>query len=153
MSAWDEGHREFEIALAGTPDADLWTRPHPHLLSVGELAGHVTYYESRMTTGHLSAEQIVGPLVDRAFSYYNEGVGHPVNMTMTTDELISEVKRVHHEARQRMVDLDPAGADLIPDRDGATWGGYLQYLVFHVAYHAGQVYSVRHLLGHLTEDN
>jgi len=25
--------------------------------------------------------------------------------------------------------------------------------VFHVAYHTGQAYSVRHLLGHETEDN
>ncbi len=34
-----------------------------------------------------------------------------------------------------------------------TWGNLVQYQVFHVAYHTGQIYSVRHLLGHETEDN
>ncbi len=153
IGVWDEGHREFEISLEGIGDEDLWVRPHPSLLSVGELAGHVTYYESRMTTGHLPDGQIAGPLVDKAFSYYTEGVGHPVNIAITAAELVAEVKRVHAEARAAVLSCDPDAEEPIPGRDGATWGGYLQYLGFHVAYHAGQVYSVRHLLGHRTEDN
>ena len=43
---WDEAHREFAIACEGLADEDLWTRPEPRLLSVGELAGHIAYWQA-----------------------------------------------------------------------------------------------------------
>jgi hypothetical protein len=39
------------------------------------------------------------------------------------------------------------------DPSGFTYGSYLEYAVFHTAYHVGQMYSVRHLLGEQTPDN
>ena len=47
IDAWDEAHREFAIALEGLDDKDLWVRPHPRLLSIGELAAHIAATEAR----------------------------------------------------------------------------------------------------------
>jgi hypothetical protein len=154
ISAWDEAHREFAIALEGLSDEDLWTRPHPRLLSVGELAGHLTYWQSKQITGHLPPEeQPRGVLVDPAFGYYTNHVEHPVKLEMGVEEVGREVKRVHVEARAALIKMDPGKDDPMPGRPKGTWENYLQYQVFHVAYHTGQVYSVRHLLGHATTDN
>jgi uncharacterized damage-inducible protein DinB len=50
---------------------------------------------------------------------------------------------------------------LNPDLDGrapywpahSNYGEYLRYAAFHIAYHTGQMYSARHLLGEVTPDN
>ena len=44
MMALDNAHREFYFVFEGLTDDDLWRRAHPNLLSVGELAGHVSYW-------------------------------------------------------------------------------------------------------------
>lgn len=49
LGAWDEAHWEFTLAFEGLSDEDLWKRAHPRLLSVGELAGHVAYWQSVWT--------------------------------------------------------------------------------------------------------
>jgi len=155
IQAWDEGHREFAIALEGLSDEDLWRRAHPRLLSVGELAGHITYYEA---IGHIaedSSSQIVSPLADPAFRYYTDEVEKPVVFEMGVDELLKEVARVHEESKRVVLELDPDAADKVSSKTfaGWSWAYYLQYRVFHIAYHTGQIYSVRHLLGHSTTDN
>ncbi len=153
IQAWDEGHREFAIALEGLSDEDLWTRPHPKLLSIGELAGHMMYWEALMVgKDRLPGDVIEGILVDPAFNYYTEEIGQPVKLDIGVAELLTEVKRVHELAKKAMLDFDPASADALPG-EGWTWGYYLQYRVFHTAYHTGQAYSVRHLLGHTPTDN
>ncbi len=80
--AWDEGHRELAIALNGTPDGDLWTRPNPRLLSVGELAGHVAFWEAVRAEGmgnkpDVAQLRIKSPLVDPGFHYYTHLVDKP----------------------------------------------------------------------------
>ena len=58
---------------------------------------------------------------------------------------------------ETMVDfmaLSPDPATLIPNcQSGFTYGEALEYAVFHIAYHTGQMYSVRHLLGDEPPDN
>ena len=151
LPAWDEGQRELAIALEGVTDEDLWVRPHERLLSIGELAGHITYYEAAMTVGQ--SGKIQSLLVDSRFDYYTSNIGHPIVLDMGADELRREVARVHAEAKGELTQVNPSSTDPIPWREGATWGGYAQYLVFHVAYHTGQIYSARHMMGHETEDN
>ncbi len=160
IAAWEEGHREFSIALEGLADDAVWLRPHPNLLSLGELAGHVAYYEAVMITGpgpdnqpDLDRVPIKSPLVDKAFAYYTDTLGKPVVLGLGAAELVAEFGRVHAEAKVALLRFERDSDDPIPGYAKATWGGNLQYLVFHVAYHAGQAYSVRHLLGHETPDN
>lgn len=156
VDAWDEGHREFAIALGGLSDEDLWKRAHPRLLSVGELAGHVAYWQAVWITGggthnpDLAQLPVKSPLLNQAFRYYTSSVEQPFEIQMGTAQILEEVMRVHEAAKAAVADKDING--IYPGQWG-TWGNVVQYQVFHVAYHTGQVYSVRHMLGHETEDN
>jgi|SRR5579862_1607007 len=156
IEAWDEAHREFAIALGGLRDEDLWKRAHPRLLSVGELAGHVAYWQAVWTLGggndrpDLAQLPIRSPLLDHAFRYYTTNVDHAFELSLGTAHVIEEVKRIHEAAKAAVRDN---GKDDPCQSQWGTWGNLVQYQVFHVAYHTGQAYSVRHLLGHETEDN
>jgi uncharacterized damage-inducible protein DinB len=156
FEAWDEAHREFAIALEGLSDEDLWRRAHPRLLSVGELAGHVAYGQAIWTMGpggdrpKVEQVSITSPLLNEAFRYYLLNVDHPFQVEMGTDEVLKEITRIHQAAK--IAAADKGKNEPYPGHWG-TWGNLIQYQVFHVAYHTGQVYSVRHLLGHETEDN
>jgi uncharacterized damage-inducible protein DinB len=165
IEAWDEAYREFAIAMGGLSDEDLWKRPHPRLLSVGELAGHIAYGQAIWVFGDGSnrpnPEQlpIRSPLIDHAYRYYTSMVEHASPQTPNTQhptpplnatQVLEEVLRIHEAAKAAVAGKgleDPCPSHW------RTWGNLVQYQVFHVAYHTGQVYSVRHLLGHETEDN
>jgi hypothetical protein len=156
IEAWDEGHREFAIALGGLSDDDLWTRAHPRLLSVGELAGHVAYWQAVWVLGggndrpDLEQLPIKSPLLDHAFRYYTSNVDHAFKVELGTTQVLAEVARIHEAAKEALA--GKAKDDAYPGQWG-TWGYLVQYQAFHIAYHTGQAYSVRHLLGHETEDN
>ena len=42
----DLGYYELKIAFEGLADENVWKRPTPGLLSVGELAGHIAFWEA-----------------------------------------------------------------------------------------------------------
>ena len=154
ISALDEGHRELVIALEGLPDEDVWRRPHENLLSVGEVVGHVAYWEGvRLASAPDEGSTIASPLVDRAFRYYTGQLGHSVALDLSSAQLIAEIQRVHAEARASLVATNPQLNDPFPGPFQSTWKDCLQYMAFHVAYHTGQIYSARHMFGHVTEDN
>lgn len=154
ISVLDEGHRELVIALGGLADQDVWTRPNPNLLSIGELVGHVAYWEAvRLASAPNDGSTIESPLINRGFRYYTGQIGQPVVLNVTAEELTREVVRVHSEARAALLALNPDLEDPFPGPYQSTWRDCLQYMGFHVAYHTGQVYSARHILGHTTEDN
>lgn len=158
IKAWDEGHRELAEAFIGLQDEDVWTRPHPKLLSVGEIAGHIAHWDAVWIAGsglktNLADLPIQGPLIDPSFRYYTTSALSPVQLEMGAKELWAEVDRVHKEARAIVIKAGPDSEDIPPGYEKMTWGGILQYRAFHVAYHTGQIYSVRHLLGHETVDN
>ncbi len=156
IEAWDEGHREFKIAFGNFPDEDLWKRPHQRLLSAGELAAHVAYWQAVWIMGggnmkpDLDQLPIKSPLLNDAFRYYTISVNNEFRLELNATDLIAEVMRVHEAAKA--VVADKQKDDSYPGM-WQTWGNLIQYQAFHVAYHTGQVYSVRHLLGHETEDN
>lgn len=156
MEAWDEAHREFAIALGGLPDDELWIRAHPRLLSVGELAGHVAYWQAVWVSGggdskpDLAQLPIKSPLLQEGFRYYTASVEAPFQIALGTEAVLDQVMEVHEAAKAFIG--DKGKDDAYPGQWG-TWGNLVQYQAFHVAYHTGQVYSVRHLLGHQTEDN
>lgn len=156
IEAWDEGHREFAIALGEISTEDLWKRAHPRLLSVGELAGHVAYWQAVWVLGEgdprpdLERLPVRSPLLDHAFRYYTGSVDSPVRLDLDANRLLEEVMRVHEAAKAAVA---VKGKDDPYPGQWRTWGAVVQYQVFHVAYHTGQAYSVRHLMGHETEDN
>lgn len=156
IAAWDEGHRELAISLSDFPDQDLWKRPNPKLLSAGELAGHIAYWQAVWVGAEgkdrpeLDSLSIKSPLINHAFRYYTTNVETAVALNLSSQQVLEELMRVHNEVKSvvqsKQIDEPYPG-------QWRTWGNLVQYQVFHVAYHTGQIYSVRHLLGHATEDN
>ena len=163
------GYFEAKEAFVGLADENVWKRPAKDLLSVGELAGHIAYWEAVRLAGE-GVEQLFGltqpdleecrvtsPLIDHRFQYHSTTVGTPPSeqhLAMTAEQVCRELVRVHEEAaayfKARNLDLAICPPGWPP---GSSYGELLRYLAFHVAYHTGQIYSARHLLGEKTPDN
>ncbi len=154
VNAWDDAQWEFSLVFEGLSDADLWKRAHPKLLSVGELAGHVCHWEAVMWGEETDAVAIKSPLVDKRFSYYTTSAAdEPVVLDLTVAQVLEEMKRVHEEAKAAVIAQDPNLEESLPSNEKVKWANWLRYRSFHVAYHCGQAYSVRHMMGHTTTDN
>jgi hypothetical protein len=152
------GHWELGEVLEGLPDADLWRRPHPKLLSIGEMMGHIAYWEATRFTGPLVEDDPRGPLVDPRFRYYDPNVDEPVALDIGVAEAAAQLKAVHEAAAKVVRDLDPDSQDKPGPGfswmgEDATWGDLVMYMAFHVGYHTGQAASARHLMGHTIKDN
>ncbi len=139
---------EMSEAFAGLEDKELWVRPHSRLLSIGELATHVAFGEARWLLPSLES-----PLNNDKIDYYPRAIVHPFTLEMTAKELYDEVKSVHEICKAHILKTLPDLAEKHPEREDWTWGYTLEYMAFHIAYHTGQMYSVRHILGHETADN
>lgn len=144
VAIWEMGE-----AFTGMPDNELWVRAHPNLLSVGELAAHVAYGEAT----HFLGDGFSSPLIQTVARYYSSNIVEPYSLPMSASEVYQEVKRIHEACKASWIANPKSPDELNPHREGHTWGWTLEYQVFHVAYHTGQIYSVRHLLGHETVDN
>ncbi|MFM7188195.1 MAG: hypothetical protein ACKO14_10320 [Armatimonadota bacterium] len=135
-------------------DTDLWVRPHANLLSVGELACPVVYslvtYANKVNAEGL----LISPLAIQSTSYYLHNIGTPIQMELGVADITAEVERVQKVAKSVFLAAS-SGRDepLAFDGPGRTLGEFADYMVFHVAYHTGQAFSVRHLMGHKTNDN
>jgi hypothetical protein len=154
------GYYELKFAFEGLADENVWKRPAPSLLSVGEIAGHMAFWEAVRLAGEgpdPAKCRIRSPLVDRRFSYYPHTLAEPpaeLHLAMTAQQVLAELLRVHEAALASFKALGPDPADRIPGcPTGFSYGQYLEYAVFHTAYHTGQIYSARHLLGETTTDN
>lgn len=154
------GYYELTFAFEGLADENVWKRPAEGLLSIGELAGHLAYWEAIRLAGEgedLALCRIQSPLVDARFRYQSltkTVLPSEQHLALTAAQVGAELKRVHEEAVAHFKALSPDPGTRIPGcPTGFTYGEYLEYAVFHTAYHTGQMYSVRHLLGEETPDN
>jgi hypothetical protein len=162
------GYYEVTFAFEGLSDAHVWERPGVGLLSVGELAGHVAYWEAVRLAGGvgdieahaasgLEACAVKSPLIDHRFRYHTatlETAPSDEHRAMTAEQVLKELLRVHAEAVAHLRARAPEPGDTVPGHPaGHTYGEFLKYLAFHVAYHTGQMFSARHLLGETTPDN
>jgi uncharacterized damage-inducible protein DinB len=150
MQALDTAIWELGEGFKGLSDDDVWRRAHPRLLSVGELAAHIAYWEAKSFMG----DGFESPLTaNEAARYYDPNVDEPYALPLGAESVYDEVKRVHEACKAAYAANPPDSEDANPFREGWTWGKLVEYQVFHIAYHTGQVYSVRHLMGHETVDN
>lgn len=156
----------FELgeAFKGLKDVNVWKRPAPGLLSIGEQAGHMAYWEAvRLASDgtdnsdrpDLSSCKVKSPLIDEGFRYYTTSVKSPPPddcLKMTADQVWAELQRVHKQSIAHFKALNP-DLDSPAPWWHSTYRDYLLYAAFHTAYHTGQIYSVRHLLGETPPDN
>jgi hypothetical protein len=168
LSVLELGFFEVAEAFNGLADENVWKRPAETLLSVGEMAGHIAYWLALRLAGEgkdgtwrpdLTKCPVSSPLIDDRFAYYPATMAAPPSeehRAMTAEQVCRELLRVHKETvahfRALKPDLDSAapGWGWPPEH---TYGEFLKYAIFHVSYHTGQMYSVRHLLGEDTPDN
>lgn len=159
VDAWEMAMWQFMLVFKGLRDEDLWVRPHPDLLSIGEIVCHVGLDEIQsMQEPALRHESdyatwpIQSPFLNRALYYYDKNLAEPVVLALSVEEVKAELQRVHDEAKKVVLRKPRDLSDIIEGSDG-TWGGQLNYRIFHLAYHAGQAYSLRHMMGHDTANN
>lgn len=166
LSALDVAYFEVTEAFRGMADENVWKRPAPGLLSVGELAAHHVYWEAVRLAGagsdafgkpDLATCPVHSVLIDSRFSYYPVTLANPpseAHLAMNAEHLCTEMLRLHEEAVAHFRGLNP-DLDITPPGWPPEWTyrKFLQYLSFHLAYHTGQMYTVRHLLGEETPDN
>lgn len=164
LESLDLGYYEAQFAFQGLADENVWKRPAEGILSVGELAGHTAYWEALRWAGdNFSFEAgpddcpVKSPLIDTRFRYHPNTVAQPPSpehLAMSAAQVWAELQRVHQESmallRGRTIDLN-AGPPGSPHP--GTYRDYLKYQAFHIAYHVGQMYTVRHLLGETPPDN
>src|SRR5690348_6358622 len=146
----EQDYFELGEAFKGLADENVWRRPAPGLLSVGELAGHIAYWEAIRLAGEgqdLSKCRVSSPLIDNRFGYYPTTLETPPSKehrAMTAEQVYRELLRVHEESVAHFKALNPDPDTRIPGcPTGFTYGQYLEYAVFHIAYHTGQMYSAR----------
>jgi hypothetical protein len=73
---------------------------------------------------------------------------------MTAKEVCAELLRVHKEAVAYFKNVTP-DLNACPPGYAPPWSyrEFVRYASIHVAYHTGQIYTVRHLLGEVPPDN
>jgi hypothetical protein len=165
LEALELGYYEVQFAFEGLADENVWKRPADGLLSVGELAGHIAYWIAVRFAGEggdasrpdLTACRISSPLIDHRFAYHPTTITAPPSeqhLAMTAEQVYGELVRVYEESvahfKTRDPDLNSTPPGYPPEY---TYRELLKYAAFHVAYHTGQMYSARHLLGEETPDN
>jgi hypothetical protein len=155
----------FEVgeAFKGLGDENVWKRPADGLLSIGELAGHIAYWEAVRLAGEgedrppdLEKCHVKSLLIDARFSYYPSTLSIPPSeqqLAMTTEQVGSELLRIHKESVAYFKSKNPDLNTFASGHPQFKYSEYLKYAIFHVSYHTGQMYSVRHLLGEVTPDN
>ena len=152
--AWDSGFWEFSLVFEDLNDADLWFRPHENLLSIGEITCHIMYYLTMYANKLAADPMLASPLSVKDASYYLHNVGSPIQLKMSVADVAAEVDRVQRDVKAVFL-ASTAERDepLAFNGPGETFGQFADYMVFHIAYHTGQAFSVRHLMGHKTNDN
>ena len=157
----DQGYFEVGEAFKGLADENVWQRPADGLLSIGEIAGHIAYWEALRFAGEgedIDKCLITSPLIDKVFRYYKtsiETAPSEKHLALTAEQVYSELMRVHSEAVSHIKALNPdmAATPVGQTPGGFNYGSQFEYMIFHIGYHTGQMYSVRHLLGDKTVDN
>ena len=131
LEALELGYYEVTFAFEGLVDDKVWKRPSKSLLSVGELAGHVAYWEAVKFAGEgedLAKCRVSSPLIDSRFRYYPETLetsGSDQQRAMSAKEVCAELLRVHEEAMAHFKMLSP---DLAGHPPG--WQAHYTYLYF-----------------------
>lgn len=153
-AAWSAAHWEFSLVFEDLSDEDLWRRADPRLLSVGELVCHVVYWQLNYANKLDPTANLDSPLRREEARYYLSSVDRALRLDMTVADTARELDRVHKASAAVFLASDLESEASMPfEGPGRTMGEFADYMLFHVAYHTGQAFSVRHLMGHRTNDN
>ncbi len=163
IRAWDWSFVDLDMAFEGLSLDTLHHRPNQNTISIAEIAAHTVYSEASIILRYLLGvpkEDWGDHLMLRdPYGWPPTILEHPPK-----PELLAmnpqEVKQSWRDQHQRILTaLD--GYDKGPDhRFQDEWSEAapdvetrLRFAAYHVAYHIGQIYTIRHILGEDTPDN
>lgn len=162
VEAWHWMYFETDLAFGGLSEENLHRRPADGLLSVSEHVAHVARSEASIVNRYLFGQE-PNDWADCLFRQPEFGwpptmLEGPVNAELSR-MTVREVMDAYLEQHGRCYKL-ARGLDLEPDHafedDWSrvrTVRDRLRIAAYHVAYHTGQIYSVRHFLGEETPEN
>jgi uncharacterized damage-inducible protein DinB len=162
IEAWHWMYFETDLVLGGVRPKNLHRRPAPNLLSISEHLAHIARSEGSIICRFLALqpddEWQTSVMTRPIFGWPPTMLEHPVEpdlASMTLEEVTEEYLRLHEHCYRvaQSLELEPdQGFEDQWDRV-TTVRDRLRIAAYHVAYHAGQIYSVRHLLGEETPEN
>lgn len=163
IEAWDWSYVDVEGALRNLDDAKVHVRPSRELISISEQIAHVMRSEGSIICRYLLGQ--AGPEWADEF-YVQAPYGWPPDILLkpVSPKLaalgVGDLKALWMERHQRNLQL--ARTLELPAKHRFTdeWSGpapdvqtRLRFAAYHVGYHVGQIYQIRHLLGDSTPDN
>lgn len=162
IEAWHWMYFETDLVLGGIRPENLHRRPGPGLLSISEHLAHVARSEGSIIRRYLLCESDedwqTSVLTRDVFGWPPTMLESPVEPDLaqiTLKDVTEEYLRLHQGCYEAALTLilpaehrfDDAWDRVVTVRDR------LRIAAYHVAYHCGQIYSVRHLLGEETPEN
>lgn len=162
IEAWHWMYFETNLVLGGIAAEHLHVRPAPTLLSISEHLAHVARSEASIVLRYLGGQSpetwTHSPLLHGVFGWPPTMLESPVSHMLTpftVEGITTEYLRCHEHCYQMAQKLSLSSDHSFSDDWDrvVTVRDRLRIAAYHVAYHHGQIYSVRHLLGEETPEN
>lgn len=162
IESWHWMYFETDLVFGGLSEENLHRRPGPGLMAISEHAAHVARSEASIVDRYLfgrDPEAWADCLFRRPeFGWpptLLEQPVHPDLARMSVREVMEEYLGQHARCYELAHKLELPVEHLFEDdwERCRTVRDRLRIAAYHVAYHAGQIYATRHMLGEETPDN
>ncbi len=162
VEAWHWMYFETDLAFGGLSPQNLHRRPGPGLLAISEHVAHVVRSEASIINRGLfgqSPRQWEDCLLRQPeFGWPPTMLEGPINPElerMSVDEVMDAYLRQHSRCYELAQTCHLSPDHVFKDHweRCTTVRDRLRIAAYHVAYHTGQIYSARHLLGEETPEN
>jgi uncharacterized damage-inducible protein DinB len=143
LSAMDNNHAVLLKAGEGLSTEELWWRPVPEMVSIGNLLAHCAGSENTWVRNAISGE---GAARNRDHEFAAERHGDLGTLTTRLDEVRANTKRVVGALSDAELStpVERSGAPRGPGVYRPDW--VLAVLIYHEAHHAGQAHLIRRLI-------
>ncbi|MBI1731044.1 DinB family protein [Candidatus Acetothermia bacterium] len=152
----DHNYIDTRNAFRGLEEKYLHVRPIPRTLAISEIAAHIAYCEAQAVFGRLfglprKSWSVTSPFFYSKYSYPPNMYTTPIRqelLEMGVAEVRDELFRIHQLVMAKLHDFEGTPEERLK----GAWGrgknvrNHLSYLVFHVAYHTGQLFLTRQFL-------
>jgi len=163
IEAWHWSYVDFDMVFEGLSQDHLHVRPGPGTISISEMCAHLLRSEASIVLRYLFGEPAEfwedHFMLKAPYGWPPDILEAPIDprlQAMTVEETKLMVYDRHERIYQRAFTLDLPLDHKFDDEwstPAPTVEVRLRFAAYHVAYHAGQMYQNRHLLGNPTPDN
>ncbi len=153
---------EADLLFEGLSESHLHQRPAGNLLAISEHVAHVVRSEAsiveRYLLGHPEEDWANSLMRQKPFGWpptLIESPVHPDLAQLSIQDVYESFLSEHRRCLESALKLNrPASYEFDDDwQRCVTVRDRLRIAAYHVGYHAGQIYTVRHLFGEETPEN